>query len=100
MSWRRPVCIYIHNMFVFTRCVAMGTCMTCSVEVKSVDKFNVFGDSSEPLETGTTSEEAWYIRGVLDFCSILCQIMRALIDVPIALQWKRSHLLDTKHLKF
>ena len=41
----------------------MGTCMTCNMEVKSVDdKFSVSGDSREPLETGTTSEEAWYIR--------------------------------------
>ena len=50
----------------------MGTCMTCNMEIKSVDdKFSVSGDSSEPLETGTTSEEAWYIRGVLDLLNFV-----------------------------
>ena len=38
--------------------------------------------------------------GVCSFCWILCQLMRALIDVLIALQWKSSHLLDTKQPKF
>ena len=38
--------------------------------------------------------------GVCSICWILCQFMRALIDFPIALQWKRSHLLDTKQSKF
>ena len=38
--------------------------------------------------------------GVCAICWILCQFMRALIDFPIVLQWKRSHLLDTKQSKF
>ena len=50
----------------------MGTLMTCNVEVKSVGVgLNVSGDSSEPPDTVTTNEKAWYIRGVLDLLNFV-----------------------------
>ena len=41
-----------------------------------------------------------WLPGVCSICWILCHLVRALIDVLTALQWKCSHLLDTKQPKF
>ena len=38
--------------------------------------------------------------GMCSICWVLWQFMSFFIDFPTALQWKRSHLLDIKQLKF